>query len=165
MNNLHRETSLSTPKRVALAKKLSSGQGAPAVRGEALPAPGPFFYSADSGLYRATACGFYRCSSHTSGDEELLANLPVSGRYSVDLRGTPVDRFQAKSLAGGACRGRDSTQQPAAARKSWWFWCVRLPQTFVDRQRSPIGRGRRLSCPIPAAGIAAAFMANSLVSF
>ncbi|MGA3349314.1 MAG: uracil-DNA glycosylase family protein [Candidatus Sulfotelmatobacter sp.] len=63
--------------------------------GEAPPASGRFFYSANSGLYRAIRRTFIAALPHLA-DTDFLAAFRELGCYLVDLCGTPVDRLGRK---------------------------------------------------------------------
>lgn len=63
--------------------------------GEAPPASGRFFYSANSGLYRAIRAAFVAAFPHNY-DEDFLRRFQSLGCYLVDLCGRPVDRLQEK---------------------------------------------------------------------
>jgi hypothetical protein len=60
--------------------------------GEAPPASTRFFYSANSGLYRAIRHTFVAALPQLA-DKEFLESFRDQGCYLVDLCGTPVDRF------------------------------------------------------------------------
>jgi hypothetical protein len=60
--------------------------------GESPPASGRFFYSANSGLYRAMRAAFQIADSNVS-DENFLTVFRALGCYLVDLSSEPVDRL------------------------------------------------------------------------
>jgi len=63
--------------------------------GEAPPASGRFFYSRNSGLYRAMRDSF-RSVDPGIDDENFLAVFRASGCYLIDLCPEPVDRLDSK---------------------------------------------------------------------
>src|ERR1700677_1381627 len=63
--------------------------------GEAPPASGRFFYSRNSGLYRAMRDAF-RSVDPAIDDENFLAVFKGSGCYLTDLCPEPVDRLNSK---------------------------------------------------------------------
>jgi hypothetical protein len=64
--------------------------------GEAPPASGRFFYSANSGLYRAMRDAF-RAVDPQINDGNFLSFFQASGCYLTDLYPKPVDQLDAKS--------------------------------------------------------------------
>jgi hypothetical protein len=60
--------------------------------GESPPASGRFFYSANSGLYRAMRMAFQIVDSKVD-DENFLAAFRARGCYLTDLSHEPVDRL------------------------------------------------------------------------
>jgi uracil-DNA glycosylase len=64
--------------------------------GEAPPASGRFFYSANSGLYRAMRDAF-RAVEPQINDENFISFFRASGCYLIDLCPMPVDQLDAKS--------------------------------------------------------------------
>lgn len=64
--------------------------------GEAPPASGRFFYSANSGLYRAMRDAF-RAVDPQINDENFLSFFRASGCYLTDLCPMPVDQLDAKT--------------------------------------------------------------------
>jgi hypothetical protein len=60
--------------------------------GESPPASGRFFYSADSGLYRAMRAAF-RIADVKIDDENFLATFRARGCYLTDLSHEPVDHL------------------------------------------------------------------------
>ena len=71
--------------------------------GEAPPASGRFFYSANSGLYRAMRDAF-RAVHPRIDDENFLGLFKASGCYLTDLSTKPVDQlgYEARRRARGA---------------------------------------------------------------
>jgi hypothetical protein len=63
--------------------------------GEAPPASGRFFYSGNSGLYRAMREAFKAVNSCIN-DENFLGLFQASGCYLVDLYPKPVDQLDAE---------------------------------------------------------------------
>lgn len=63
--------------------------------GEAPPASGRFFYSANSGLYRAMRDAFIAVCPRTD-DENFLDLFQASGCYLTDLYPKPVDHLNEK---------------------------------------------------------------------
>jgi len=63
--------------------------------GEAPPASGRFFYSANSGLYRAMRDAFIAVYPRTD-DENFLELFQASGCYLTDLYPNPVDHLNEK---------------------------------------------------------------------
>lgn len=64
--------------------------------GEAPPASGRFFYSANSGLYRAMRDAFNRVDPRIDGNN-FLKVFQASGCYLIDLCPRPVDRMEPES--------------------------------------------------------------------
>jgi Uracil DNA glycosylase superfamily len=60
--------------------------------GESPPASGRFFYSANSGLYRAMRMAFQMADSNASG-ENFLAVFRSRGCYLTDLSHEPIDHL------------------------------------------------------------------------
>jgi len=78
--------------------------------GESPPASGRFFYSRNSGLYRALRDAF-RHVDESIGDENFLAMFQAAGCYLIDACGRPVDRMEpagrrSACLAGEALLAR-----------------------------------------------------------
>lgn len=67
--------------------------------GESPPASGRFFYSRNSGLYRAMREAFQRADA-TIDDENFLDRFQSAGCYLIDLCPEPVDQLDLKSRAG-----------------------------------------------------------------
>ncbi len=63
--------------------------------GESPPASGRFFYSADSGLYRAMHAAFQIADSLV-GDDDFLTVFRSRGCYLIDLSPKPVDRLEPR---------------------------------------------------------------------
>jgi hypothetical protein len=82
--------------------------------GEAPPASTRFFYSANSGLYRAIRDTFIAALPKLA-DKEFLESFRDLGCYLVDLCGTPVDRFakqkRTKICEAGEVRLSHTIQQ------------------------------------------------------
>lgn len=64
--------------------------------GEAPPASGRFFYSANSGLYRAMRDAFSRVDPRI-GEENFLNSFRALGCYLIDLCPKPVDNMDPES--------------------------------------------------------------------
>ena len=64
--------------------------------GEAPPASGRFFYSRNSGLYRAMRDAF-KAADRRLTDESFLSVFQACGCYLIDLCSKPVDRLDAES--------------------------------------------------------------------
>lgn len=64
--------------------------------GESPPASGRFFYSSNSGLYRALRDTFLKVFPEIK-QEQFLHSFSESGCYLVDLCGKPVDKLDAIS--------------------------------------------------------------------
>src|SRR5215468_8486703 len=64
--------------------------------GEAPPASGRFFYSRNSGLYRAMREAFAAIDPRIN-DENFLSVFEASGCYLTDLCPKPVDQLDAES--------------------------------------------------------------------
>lgn len=62
--------------------------------GESPPASGRFFYSGDSGLYRAMRMAFQIADSKID-DENFLTEFRARGCYLTDLSHEPIDRLDA----------------------------------------------------------------------
>jgi hypothetical protein len=60
--------------------------------GESPPASGRFFYSGNSGLYRAMRMAF-QIADPTIGDENFLSAFVSRGYYLIDLSHDPVDHL------------------------------------------------------------------------
>jgi hypothetical protein len=78
--------------------------------GESPPASGRFFYSRNSGLYRALRDAF-RHVDESIDDENFLAVFQATGCYLIDACGQPVDRMEPAArrtacLAGEALLSR-----------------------------------------------------------
>ena len=61
--------------------------------GESPPASGRFFYSANSGLYRAMLAAFQIADAEVD-DENFLTRFRARGCYLTDLCGEPVDHLE-----------------------------------------------------------------------
>ena len=60
--------------------------------GESPPASGRFFYSGNSGLYRAMRAAFQKADTNI-GDENFLASFRAYGCYLTDLSHEPIDHL------------------------------------------------------------------------
>jgi hypothetical protein len=60
--------------------------------GESPPASGRFFYSGNSGLYRAMRAGFQTADANVD-DENFLATFRAYGCYLTDLSHEPIDHL------------------------------------------------------------------------
>jgi hypothetical protein len=116
--------------------------------GESPPASGRFFYSANSGLYRAMRMAFQTADSRIE-DENFLAVFRAHGCYLTDLSQEPVDRLEPelrreirqkgeKSLARDIARLRPDIVAPvlrsivrnvenAVARANWQGQVLHFP--------------------------------------
>lgn len=74
--------------------------------GEAPPASGRFFYSANSGLYRAMRDGF-RTVNPFIDDKNFLRLFQASGCYLTDLYPKPVDQLDPKSRHRARVAGQE----------------------------------------------------------
>jgi hypothetical protein len=74
--------------------------------GEAPPASGRFFYSANSGLYRAIRDAF-RAVVPQIDDENFLSFFRALGCYLTDLCPEPVDQLDAKSRGRARVAGEE----------------------------------------------------------
>jgi hypothetical protein len=68
--------------------------------GESPPASGRFFYSANSGLYRAMRMAFQRADSKAS-DENFLAVFRSRGCYLTDLSHEPIPYLRRAMRSNG----------------------------------------------------------------
>lgn len=116
--------------------------------GESPPASGRFFYSANSGLYRAMLAAFQIADSEVD-DESFLARFQARGCYLTDLCREPVDHLdqaerRAMRKAGEAFLTRElkrlqpgtiapvlrsivSNVENAAARAHWQGEILQFP--------------------------------------
>jgi hypothetical protein len=74
--------------------------------GEAPPASGRFFYSANSGLYRAMRDAF-RAADPRIDDENFLESFQASGCYLTDLYPKPIDQLDSKSRRRARVAGEE----------------------------------------------------------
>jgi hypothetical protein len=74
--------------------------------GEAPPASGRFFYSANSGLYRAMRDAF-RTVDLRINDENFLELFQASGCYLTDLYPKPVDQLDSESRRRARVAGEE----------------------------------------------------------
>jgi len=81
--------------------------------GEAPPASGRFFYSRNSGLYRAMRDAFHNIDPAID-DENFLAVFKACGCYLTDLCPEPVDRLDAKSRESARRAGEKSLSRTIA---------------------------------------------------
>lgn len=79
--------------------------------GESPPASGRFFYTGNSGLYRAMRAAFQNADARIS-EENFLAVFRAYGCYLTDLSDEPIDR-----LDGPARRGRRRGCETSLARE------------------------------------------------
>jgi hypothetical protein len=75
--------------------------------GESAPASGRFFYSRDSGLYRAIRDAF-RGIDPSIDDRNFLTAFQASGCYLIDLCQEPVDRLDPQSRGAARAAGEHS---------------------------------------------------------
>lgn len=87
---------LTRRQREALQEKFRPEQIRLLFVGEAPPASGRFFYSGNSGLYRAMREAFKAVDPRIN-DENFLDVFQASGCYLVDLCPMPVDRLNTES--------------------------------------------------------------------
>ena len=87
---------LTRPEREALRESFRPPRIRILFVGEAPPASGRFFYSANSGLYRAMRDAFKRVDPRIDGDN-FLSMFRASGCYLIDLCPRPVDRMEPES--------------------------------------------------------------------
>jgi hypothetical protein len=83
--------------------------------GESPPASGRFFYSGNSGLYRAMREAF-RIADRTVGDETFLAAFRARGCYLTDLSHEPVDDLDT-CLRRAICRDGEKLLAREIARR------------------------------------------------
>jgi hypothetical protein len=81
--------------------------------GEAPPASGRFFYSGNSGLYRAMRDAF-RSIDLSIDDENFLAVFQASGCYLTDLCAEPVDYLDSQSRQAARHAGERSLSRRIA---------------------------------------------------
>jgi hypothetical protein len=74
--------------------------------GEAPPASGRFFYSANSGLYRAMRDAF-RAVDERINDANFLSVFQASGCYLTDLYPKPIDQLGAQSRRRARIAGEE----------------------------------------------------------
>jgi hypothetical protein len=118
--------------------------------GESPPASGLFFYSRDSGLYRATLAAFQEVDPAIY-EENFLATFEAAGCYLIDLCGEPVDDLppaarRAACLASERSLSRSIAQlQPVVI-----VTLVRSIERNVLRAASQVAwRGPYLHLPYP----------------
>lgn len=87
---------LTRREREALREKFRPKQVRLLFVGEAPPASGRFFYSGNSGLYRAMREAF-KPAAPGINDENFLRLFQASGCYLVDLYPKPIDQLDAES--------------------------------------------------------------------
>jgi hypothetical protein len=78
--------------------------------GEAPPVSGRFFYSADSGLYRAMR-DVFKAASPRINDDNFLSLFQASGCYLTDLCPKPVDHLDTKSRQRARVAGEELLSQ------------------------------------------------------
>ena len=81
--------------------------------GEAPPHSGRFFYSRNSGLYRAMRDSF-QCVDATIDDDKFLTVFKAAGCYLIDLCPEPVDHLDAESRKAARQAGEASLSQEIA---------------------------------------------------
>jgi hypothetical protein len=88
---------LTLPEREALRESFRPKRIRLLFIGEAPPASGRFFYSCNSGLYRAMTEAFKTVNPRIN-DENFLRVFQASGCYMVDLCSKPIDQLAASAL-------------------------------------------------------------------
>ncbi len=81
--------------------------------GESPPASGRFFYSSNSGLYRAMRDAF-RTVYNSVDDENFLSVFQASGCYLTDLCSEPVDQLEMPERRATCSNGEVSLSQTIA---------------------------------------------------
>ena len=106
--------------------------------GEAPPYSGRFFYSRNSGLYRAMRDAFQSVDS-TIDDDKFLTVFQAAGCYLIDLCPEPVDHLDPESRKAARHAGEASLSQEIGR-----IW----PATLAPVLRSIAGNVSRAACNV-----------------
>jgi hypothetical protein len=114
--------------------------------GESPPASGRFFYSANSGLYRAMRDAFQAADSRVN--ESFLAVFRARGCYLVDLAAEPVDRLEPALRRTMRQRGEKAlAREIARLQPEMMLRCsTRSSATWSARRRRRIGTVAFFNC-------------------
>jgi hypothetical protein len=118
--------------------------------GESPPASGRFFYSADSGLYRAMRMAFQTVGAGID-DENFLATFQRRGCYLTDLCHEPVDHLDPDQRRALRTAGeKDLARQLKRLRPAMIAPVLRSIATNVENAASLAGwQGRIVQFPYP----------------
>jgi hypothetical protein len=101
---------LGSEKRDALRRKFFPKHVRILFIGESHPASGRFFYSADSGLYRAVR-NLFQAADPSISDENFLLRFQECGCYLIDTCADAVDKLQPKERRAACIAGEPSLRR------------------------------------------------------